>query len=48
MARHTTVAHRRNRNKFRGKNSYALSAMDECFDKKEEWYSNELFLELKK
>ncbi len=37
MARHTTVTHRRNRKKFRGKNCYALSAIDECFDKKEEW-----------
>jgi len=47
MARHTTVTHRRNRKKFRGKNCYALSAIDECFDKKEEWYANELFIELK-
>lgn len=46
MSRRTSVTHRRNRNKFRGKNSYALSAMDECFDMKEEWYANELFLKL--
>ncbi len=47
MARHTTVTHRRNRKKFKGKNSYALSAMDECFDKKGEWYSKDLFVEVK-
>ena len=46
MSRHTTVTHRRNRKKFRGKNCYALSAMDECFNNKEEWYANELFIEL--
>jgi len=43
MARHTTVAHRRSRKKFKGKNSYALSAMHECFDKKGEWYAKDLF-----
>ena len=46
MSRHTTIEHRRSRKKFKGKNAYALSAMDECFNKKEKWYANELFVEL--
>ena len=41
------LSHRRNKRKFSGKNSFALSAMDECFDKREEWYANDVLVELK-
>jgi len=44
MARRTVCTHHRKRSKFKGKNAYALSAMDELFDKKQSWYSKELFI----